>query len=208
MNLYENEIELYKRYKLVAGVDEAGRGPLAGPLYVSAVILGSEALKDIVGINDSKKLSAKKREYFYEKIKEKALYWSIVDISPQEIDKKNILQATMDGMTKAVKNLMIQPDICLVDGNRVPKAIASFSQAIVKGDSKYASIAAASILAKVSRDRFMTELHYRYPEYNFIKNKGYGTKEHIEAIKKYGITSWHRKSYKPISEPKFDFYYE
>jgi ribonuclease HII len=207
MNLYENELELYNQYKIIAGVDEAGRGPLAGPLFVSAVVLGKEGLK-IEGVNDSKKLSEKKREYLYEIIKEKASYWSIVEISPQEIDKKNILRATMDGMTKAVKNLMIKPDICLIDGNRLPKDIAIFSKAIVKGDSKYASIAAASILAKVSRDRFMKKLHYQFPQYNFIKNKGYGTKEHIAAIRKYGITPWHRKSYKPISEPKLDFYYD
>ncbi len=207
MNLYENELKLYRQYKVIAGVDEAGRGPLAGPLFVAAVILGENGLK-IEGLNDSKKLSEKKREYLYDIIKEQASYWSIIEISPQEIDKKNILKATMDGMAKAVQNLQITPDICLIDGNRLPKNLSIPAKAIVKGDSKYASIAAASILAKVSRDRFMVELHKEFPEYNFLKNKGYGTKEHIKAIKKYGITPWHRKSFKPISEPKLDFYYD
>ncbi len=208
MNLYENELRLYEKYKLIAGVDEAGRGPLAGPLFVSAVILGKEALEKIPGLNDSKKLTEKKREKLYDLIKEFAMYWSIIEISPQEIDKKNILKATMDGMKKAVENLMIKPDLCLIDGNRLPKDLQGNLIAVVKGDSKYASIAAASILAKVSRDRFMTKLHYQFPQYNFIKNKGYGTKEHLNAIRKFGITPWHRKTYKPISEPKLDFYYD
>ncbi len=208
MSLYKNELKLYEKYKIVAGVDEAGRGPLAGPLMVSAVILGKDALNKIEGLNDSKKLSAKKREYLFKKIKEVAMYWSVVEISPEEIDRKNILKATMDGMRQAVENLMIKPDICLIDGNRIPNDLRGNIVAIVKGDSKYASIAAASILAKVTRDRFMIDLHKTYPQYNFLKNKGYGTKEHINAIKKFGITPWHRKTYKPISEPTFDFTYE
>ena len=200
--IYLNERKLYKKYKLIAGVDEAGRGPLAGPLLVAAVILGNEGLK-IEGLNDSKKLTEKKREQLYPKIIEKALAWSIVEISPQEVDEKNILQATLDGMAKAFFELQIKPDICLVDGNRLPKEIADFSIAVVKGDSTYASIAAASILAKVYRDRIMIKFHKQYPQYNFIKNKGYGTKEHIDAIKRYGITPTHRLTFKPISQITF-----
>lgn len=196
--IYQNERELYKTHPLIIGVDEAGRGPLAGPLLVAAVVLGEEGLK-IKGINDSKKLTAKKREELYPMIIEKSLAYSIVEISPREVDEKNILQATLDGMAKAVLKLNVT-GLCLVDGNKLPPQIADFSIAVVKGDSKYASIAAASILAKVYRDRIMIKFHKQYPNYNFIKNKGYGTKEHINAIKKYGITPLHRLTFKPIAK--------
>jgi len=197
--IYQNERELYKKYNLIAGVDEAGRGPLAGPLLVAAVILGEEGLR-IEGLNDSKKLTEKKREQLYPKIIEKALAWSIIEISSQEVDEKNVLQATLDGMAKTIFDLKIKPDICLIDGNKLPPQIADFSIAVVKGDSTYASIAAASILAKVYRDRIMINFHEQYPHYNFIRNKGYGTKEHIDAIKRYGITPLHRLTFKPVAQ--------
>jgi len=194
--IYTNERNLYKSYDLIAGVDEAGRGPLAGPVVVSAVILGNNC--QIEGLNDSKKISEKKRNLLYDEIIEKSLSWSIVEISPQKIDEINILQATLLGMSQAISNLNISPEICLIDGNQIPKTTVK-TISVIKGDSKYISIAAASILAKVTRDRIMIEIHKDFPLYNFQKHKGYPTKEHREALKKYGICPHHRKSYKPVS---------
>ena len=196
--LYKNEQRYRKYFKIIAGVDEAGRGPLAGPVIVAAVILNPDLR--IEGLNDSKKLTEKKREELYKLITKHALDWKVVSVPSNKIDKINILQATLLGMEKAVLNLRLRPDICLIDGNKIPKKIESFSEAIIKGDGKFASIAAASIVAKVTRDRLMRKLHKKYPNYNFMKNKGYPTKEHLEAIAEYGITRYHRKSYRPIRE--------
>ena len=188
---YENEAR-NNGYHVVCGVDEAGRGPLAGPVSAAAVILPQNLMID--GLNDSKKLSEKKREILYDKIKNLALTYAVAFATEHEIDEINILNATFLAMKRAVAKLNLKPDIVLVDGNKSPELEIS-TQTIVKGDSLSASIAAASILAKVERDRLMKNLSKKYPEYNFEKHKGYGTKMHIDLIKKYGPCEIHRKSF-------------
>ena len=179
-------------YALVCGVDEAGRGPLAGPVYAAAVIL-PEGLEDI-GINDSKKLSEKKREALFDIITDKAVSYGIGFATEKEIDEINILNAAFLAMKRAVNAMSVKPDLLLVDGNRKPET--GYEEiTIVKGDAKSISIAAASILAKVSRDRYMTELAKKYPEYKFEQHKGYPTKLHYEMIEKYGILPDHRKTF-------------
>lgn len=180
-----------KGFKLVCGVDEAGRGPLAGPVCAAAVILNEE----IEGLNDSKKLSEKKREALFDEIKEKALSYSIAFASVEEIEEHNILNATYLAMNRAIDGLNVKADFALIDGNRVPAGISVPCETVVKGDAKSCSIAAASILAKVTRDRLMLEEDKKYPEYNFKKHKGYGTKEHTDAILKYGMSPIHRPSF-------------
>ena len=188
---YENLLK-EKGYKTVCGIDEAGRGPLAGPVFAAAVIL-PEDLGDL-GINDSKKLSEKKRDALFDVIKEKAIAWSVASASEAEIDEINILNATFLAMKRAVEGLSLKPDVALVDGNRKPKTgIEEIT--LVKGDAKSISIAAASILAKVSRDRYLLELHEKYPEYQFNKHKGYPTALHYEMIKEHGISPVHRLSF-------------
>lgn len=181
-----------KGYKYIAGVDEAGRGPLAGPVYAAAVILPEGML--IEGINDSKKLSEKKREELFDVICEKASAYCIAEVSHTRIDEINILNATFEAMNKAVNGLNIRPDYVLIDGNRI-KGMEIPHETVVKGDAKSISIAAASILAKVSRDRVMYEMAKQYPLYGFDKHKGYGTKAHCDAILKYGACEIHRKSF-------------
>ena len=203
MPLYKEELRYYKDFGLIAGVDEAGRGPLAGPVVTAAVILDMK--KKIPGLNDSKKLSEKKREELYKIITKEAICWEVKIVSPEIIDEINILQATLFGMEEAVLALKVKPDLCLIDGNKIPKKLIEFSKAIVKGDAKIASIAAASILAKVTRDRLMNKLHEKFPKYNFKQNKGYPTKEHIAALDKYGVLDCHRKSYKPIQQLTLKF---
>ena len=203
MPLYKEELHYFKKFGIIAGVDEAGRGPLAGPVVVAAVIL--DLKKKIPRINDSKKLSEKRREELYEIITKESICWEIKIVSSEIIDKINILQATLFGMEEAVLALKIKPGLCLIDGNKIPQKLIGFSKAIVKGDSKIASIAAASILAKVTRDRLMHKLHAKFPQYNFKQNKGYPTKEHIAALDKYGILDCHRKSYKPIQQLTLKF---
>ena len=176
-----------------AGVDEAGRGPLCGPVCVAACILDPE--KPVYGINDSKKLSEKKREALFEEIKAKALAYSIIFVGPEVIDRENILHATLGGMRRAVEELEITPHLVLVDGNRCPEGLAMPAQPVVKGDAASASIGAASILAKVSRDRYMCELDRQYPQYQLAKHKGYPTKLHYELIEKYGIQPFYRRSF-------------
>lgn len=190
--LYENEA-LSDGYEIICGVDEAGRGPLSGPVYAAAVILPKGHI--VEGVNDSKKLSEKKRELLFDKIIDECVCYSIGTASEKEIDEINILQATYLAMKRAVDGLEIVPQLALIDGNRIPPLISTDARAIVKGDAKSASIACASILAKVSRDRYMLEMAKKYPEYQFEKHKGYGTKLHYEMIDKYGICEIHRKSF-------------
>lgn len=184
---------LLKGYKLVCGVDEAGRGPLAGPVCAAAVILPEDTV--IEGLNDSKKISEKKRELLYDIICEKALAYCISFGSLEEIEQLNILEATFLAMNRSIDGLSVKPDYALIDGNRVPKGIKVPCETVVKGDAKSASIAAASILAKVTRDRLLLEYDSEYPQYNFKKHKGYGTKEHTDLILKHGPCPIHRMSF-------------
>lgn len=198
INMLEYERKYYDMgYELIAGVDEAGRGPLAGPVFAAAVVFAKDTY--IPEINDSKKLTEKKREELFEVITQKALYYNIVSVSEQEIDRINILTATLKCFNLAVSGLGKLPDIALIDGNRCGEMPTQF-ETIVKGDAKSMSIAAASILAKVARDRYVTELDAKYPEYNFKKHKGYGTKEHLEAIAKHGPCPIHRMTFKGVRE--------
>lgn len=189
---------VYPNAKLIAGVDEVGRGPLVGAVVTAAVILDPE--RPIAGLADSKKLSEKKRLLLAEEIKEKALAWSLGRAEAAEIDQINILQATMLAMCRAVQGLHIQPDFVLIDGNRIPAALNIAAQAVVKGDSLVAEISAASILAKVARDQEMLLLHQKYPQYGFDRHKGYPTKLHLETIEKYGILAEHRQSFAPVKK--------
>lgn len=191
--LYEYDALQRQQHGNICGVDEAGRGPLCGPVCVAAVILNPD--DPVEGVNDSKKLSEKRREELYGQIVSRALAYSIVFVSPKEIDEKNILWATMDGMTRAVQGLSLTPDYVLVDGNRCPPGLEQPAEAVIKGDANSASIAAASILAKVSRDRYMLELDKQYPQYQLAKHKGYPTKLHYELIEKYGIQDFYRRSF-------------
>lgn len=180
---------------LIAGVDEVGRGPLVGDVVTAAVILPEN--HGLEGLTDSKKLSEKKRDLLEPRIKEVAIAWAIGKATHEEIDQLNILQATMLAMTRAVQALSIQPDFVRVDGNRCPKWDYK-SEAIVKGDGTVAEISAASILAKVYRDRQMVELHQKYPDFGFDKHKGYPTKFHMEMLQLHGVLPEHRRSYKPV----------
>ena len=193
MNWLEYEEKaLAEGYEIICGIDEAGRGPLAGPVFAAAVILPKGHI--VEGVNDSKKLSEKKREMLFDKIIEECVSYSVGTASEKEIDEINILQATFRAMKRAVEGLKIKPDIALIDGNKKPGLdIAEWD--IIKGDSKSASIAAASIIAKVSRDRYMLEIAKEYPQYQFEKHKGYGTKLHYEMLEKYGISPVHRKTF-------------
>ena len=177
----------------IAGVDEVGRGPLAGPVVAAAVILPQDF--DVLGIDDSKKLSPKKREELFEVIKERALAWSVGWVGPERIDEINILEATKEAMAQAVQGLSLQPDHVLIDGNFTVRALALPQTAIVKGDANSTSIAAASILAKVTRDRYMEEMALQYPGYAFESNKGYGTKAHYDGLKAQGPCPIHRKTF-------------
>lgn len=186
---------VYPQANLIAGVDEVGRGPLVGAVVTAAVILDPN--NPIIGLMDSKKLSEKRREKLFIEIQEKALSWSIGRAEPEEIDNINILQATMLAMQRAVAGLSIQPDFVLIDGNRCP-ALSMPSQSVIKGDSLVQEISAASILAKVTRDREMVVLDQQYPEYGFAKHKGYPTALHLEKLAQYGAIAVHRKTFAPV----------
>lgn len=180
---------------LIAGVDEAGRGPLAGPVVAAAVILDES--QPILGLTDSKKLTALRRAQLDEEIRAKALCFCVAEASVEEIDRLNILQATLLAMKRAVQGLRLRPAKVLVDGNRLP-VLDILAEAIVKGDSKVAAISAASILAKVHRDRWCLELDTRYPQYGFAGHKGYGTAEHLAALRHHGACPQHRRSFSPV----------
>ena len=182
-----------KGFKYVCGVDEAGRGPLAGPVFAAAVILPENL--EIEGLNDSKKISEKKREQLFEIVKEKAVAYSVAFATVEEIEQFNILEATYLAMNRAIEGLNTPADYALIDGNRVPRNIKIPCETVIKGDAKSCSISAASILAKVSRDRLLLEYDEQYPEYEFKKHKGYGTAAHYEAVKKYGLCPVHRPSF-------------
>lgn len=181
---------------LMAGVDEAGRGPLAGPVVAAAVIL--DELSPIEGLNDSKKLTARRREALFDEIRARALCFSIAEASVQEIDQLNVLQATLLAMKRAVESLRLPPKIVLVDGNRLPK-LGMQAEAIVKGDALVPAISAASILAKVHRDRLCQDMHQRYPVYGFDQHKGYGTAQHLAALQLHGPAECHRMSFGPVT---------
>jgi ribonuclease HII len=181
---------------LMAGVDEAGRGPLAGPVVAAAVILDDRA--PIKGLADSKQLSERRREQLYDEIRAKALCCSVAQASVEEIDRLNILQATMLAMQRAVKGLRLKPAKVLVDGNRLP-ALDVLAEAVVSGDALVPAISAASILAKVTRDRLLLELHAQFPDYGFDRHKGYGTAQHLQALKTLGPLDAHRRSFSPVA---------
>lgn len=192
-DLWELENEIYDSgVSLICGVDEAGRGPLAGPVCAAAVILPRNI--EIVGLNDSKKLSEKSHEKLYDEICEKAMSFGIAFASVEEIEEFNILNAAMLAMNRAIAQLEPQPELALIDGNR-SSAIEINSRCVIKGDAKCADIAASSILAKVTRDRYMLEMAEKYPEYHFERHKGYGTKLHYEALREYGPCEIHRPSF-------------
>ena len=180
---------------LIAGVDEAGRGPLAGPVVAAAVIL--DELHPIVGLNDSKKLSARRREQLFDEIRAKALCFSVAEASVEEIDSLNILQATLLAMRRAVEGLRLKPGKVLVDGNRLP-VLDVVAEAIVQGDALVPAISAASILAKVTRDRWCAQVDAEYPQYGFAAHKGYGTAEHLQALRLHGACPLHRSSFAPV----------
>ena len=188
---YENEYRA-RGYTCICGIDEAGRGPLCGPVCAAAVILPENC--EIEGLNDSKKLSEKKREALFDVVIEKAVAYGIGTASAQEIDEINILQATFLAMRRAVEALSVQPDLALIDGNRKP-GLSCDQVTIVKGDAKCMSVAAASILAKVTRDRYMREMDLKYPQYCFAQHKGYGTKLHYERIAEFGVCDLHRRTF-------------
>ncbi|MFU9135926.1 ribonuclease HII [Erwinia tasmaniensis] len=192
---------IYPLATCIAGVDEVGRGPLVGAVVTAAVIL--DPARPIIGLADSKKLSEKRRLALYDEICEKALSWSLGRAEPQEIDQLNILHATMLAMQRAVAGLHITPDYVLIDGNRCP-ALAMPSLAVVKGDSLVQEISAASIVAKVTRDREMAELHLQFPEYGFAQHKGYPTALHLEKLRHYGATPHHRRSFAPVRNVLLD----
>ena len=191
--LYEMDAEIRAQHGIFCGVDEAGRGPLCGPVSVAACILNPD--DPIEGLNDSKKLSEKKREALYEQIVSRALAWKVILVGPEIIDRDNILQATMGGMRQAVEELDITPNYVVADGNRCPTGLSMPCEAMVKGDARSASISAASILAKVTRDRYMCELDKQFPQYKLAQHKGYPTKLHYELIAQYGIQPFYRRSF-------------
>ncbi len=192
LTLHEFDMQYYDKYPLLCGTDEAGRGPLAGDVFAAAVIFAPDTV--IEGINDSKKLTAKKRDALYDEIKEKALYWSIQRATVEEIEELNILNCAMLAMKRSVESLGVTPDLVIADGNKTPP-VSCPVQFLVNGDAKSQSVAAASILAKVERDRYMEAMAEKYPQYDFGKHKGYGTKLHYQRLDEFGPSEIHRMSF-------------
>ena len=190
--LFEYDSAVRTEYPVICGVDEAGRGPLAGDVYAAAVVLDDETLIDY--LNDSKKISESRREKLYDEIIDRAKAYCIATATVEEIDRLNILEATMLAMKRAVEGLGIKPDMAMVDGNRLPELDCP-AQCVIKGDATSASIAAASVLAKVSRDRYMRDIAEKYPQYGFEQYKGYGTALHCEMLRKYGPSEVHRRTF-------------
>ncbi len=188
--------ESFDNERIICGADEAGRGPIAGPVYAAAVILDPD--NPVEGLKDSKKLSERQRDALVPEIRQKAKAWAIASCTIEEIDELNILWASMLAMKRAIESLPIKPAVALIDGNRIPKGLAMPAETIVKGDDKIPEISAASILAKTARDAVMMELHIRYPEYGFDRHKGYPTVFHLQQLEKYGISPVHRRSYAPV----------
>ena len=182
----------------IAGVDEAGRGPLAGPVLVAAGIL--DPANTPSGLDDSKRLSPRRRQQLYEQIKQSALSYRIEQISPQEIDQLNILQATLTGMRRALAGLRLRPDLAIIDGNQMPDGLDCTAQTLIGGDALEPAISAASILAKVARDHYMIELHAQFPQYGFDRHKGYPTPAHLAALQRHGPCPEHRRSFSPIKQ--------
>ena len=193
-NLKEIEKKLHQKgFKNICGIDEAGRGPLAGPVVVAGVIMPEDSI--IEGVNDSKKISEKKRELLYDKIIDEAISYSVAIIDQNTIDEINILQATKKGVTEVVQGLKVKPDLIIIDALKDINTCGIEYQSIIKGDAKCYSISAASIIAKVTRDRIMREWDEVYPQYGFVKHKGYGTAQHISALKEYGPCPLHRRTF-------------
>lgn len=190
--LFEYDSELRREFPIICGVDEAGRGPLAGDVYAAAVVLNDGILIDY--LNDSKKISEKRREELFDVIRDRADAYCIATASVQEIDSMNILNATMLAMKRAVEGLGLKPDLALIDGNKIPELDCE-ARYVIKGDATSASISAASVLAKVARDRYMRELAVKYPQYAFEQHKGYGTKLHYEKLAEHGISDVHRRTF-------------
>lgn len=190
--LFEYDSELRREFPIICGVDEAGRGPLAGDVYAAAVVLNDGVLIDY--LNDSKKISEKRREELFDVIRDRADAYCIATASVQEIDSMNILNATMLAMKRAVEGLGLKPDLALIDGNKIPELDCE-ARYVIKGDATSASISAASVLAKVARDRYMKELAVKYPQYAFEQHKGYGTKLHYEKLAEHGISDVHRRTF-------------
>ena len=187
--------------KIIAGLDEAGRGPLCGPVVAGAVVFKKYDFDDMPFISDSKQMTEKQRDIAYDWITNNPnIFWAVAQCSAQEIDELNILQASLTAMKRAVDALNIDVEYCLVDGNKMPKGL--IGESVVKGDAKSLSVAAASVLAKVTRDRIMRELAKQYPQYNWNKNSGYPTLEHLQENEKYGINEYYRKSYRPVKKKK------
>lgn len=199
IDLYENEKRLWSLgYETIAGCDEAGRGPLFGPVVIASVILPHDFVLE--GLNDSKKLSEKKRNYYYPLIMERALAVSVSVVEADEIDKINIYEASRQGMLRATNSLKVKPDYIITDAMPLDGFTNIPHEAIIKGDAKSITIAAASVIAKVTRDRLMYEIDKMHPEYEFKKHKGYPTKKHIELIEKYGIINGYRRTYGPVKK--------
>jgi len=200
---WEIEGRLWAIHKLIAGIDEAGRGPLAGPVVAAAVVFPKGC--DISWLEDSKKLTAARREELFLHIGQQALAYSWATVTTDIIDHLGILQATFEAMRQALKQLSIQPDFVLIDGPLLPPQLSKPAEAVVRGDSKSASIAAASIIAKVTRDRMMLELHKQFPHYGFDQHKGYATEAHLKAIAQHGPCPAHRRSFEPVRQAKLLF---